>query len=172
MPKQDVTRITAINRLITEEVGDEEWITDLFKTESGYAPDRLIQQRIDSYDRTHSMRPALDGILFNPPITFAQAAAYHRTMQRGWDGRSSWWSGMKDKVASLIREGGKCVSISWDSTGLGISRGFIMERLLIVNHGGHWHDSIVTVERKTQMTQDGWHRPTPMGFVPDAIEGF
>jgi hypothetical protein len=150
MPKKDVTRIPIINQLLVEEMADDDfWLTDLFETESGrYAPNRLVEQRIDTYERTRSMLPILDGLLFNPPITFAQAAAYHRAVGYRWDGRSSWWSGMKDKAADLIRAGGKAICISWDSTGLGISRGFIMERLLIVNHGGHWHDSIVTVERK------------------------
>lgn len=149
MPQQDVTRIKAINQLIREEVGDGDWLTDLFETESGrYAPNRLINQRIDSYVQTRSMQPALDGVLFNPPISFAQAAAYHKAVGYKWDGRTSWWSGMKDQVADLIKDGGKAISISWDSTGLGASRGFTLERILIVNHGGHWHDTIVTVERK------------------------
>lgn len=148
MPKRNATRIPIINQLITEEVGDGDWLTDLFETQSErYAPSRLIQHRIDSHNHTRSMRPTLDGILFNPPISFAQAAAYHKTVGYGWDGRSSWWSGMKDKAADLIREGGTAICISWDSTGLGVSRGFKLERLLIVNHGGHWRDT-VTVERK------------------------
>jgi hypothetical protein len=90
----------------------------------------------------------LDGILFDAPISFAQAAAYHKAVGYRWDGRTSWWGGMKDNAAGLIKAGGKAISISWDSTGFGASRGFTLERILIVNHGGHWHDTIVTVERR------------------------
>ena len=149
MPKQDATRITAINQLLVQEMGDGDWLIDLFEAKSGrYAPNRLITQLTTQYDLTHSMQPTLDGILFNPPITFAQAAKYHKAVGYHWDGRSSWWSGMKDKAANIIKAGGKAICISWDSTGLGASRGFELERLLIVNHGGHWHDTIITVEHK------------------------
>jgi hypothetical protein len=144
MPKKDATRIPIINRLITEEVADGNWLTDLFEIESRrYAPNRLANYLFNP--------PHIgvgDGILFNPPISFRQAADYHKAVGYGWDGRSSWWSGMKDRVASLIKEGGKCITIGWDSNGLGASRGFVMERILMVAHGGHWRDTIVTVESK------------------------
>jgi hypothetical protein len=149
MPKKAITHIPAINDLLVEEMADGDWLIDLFETESGgYAPNRLNQQRMDNLDIDGLMRLTLDGVLFNPPISFAQAAAYHKAVGYSWDGRSSWWSGMKDQAAQLITNGGKAICLSWDSTGFGASRGFVLERLLIVNHGGHWRDTIVTVERK------------------------
>jgi hypothetical protein len=110
---------------------------------------RLITQLRGIHGLIDNAQASLDGVLFNPPISFAQAAAYHKAVGYSWDGRSSWWSDMKDQAAEIIREAGKAICLSWDSTGFGASRGFVLERLLIVNHGGHWHDTIVTVERKT-----------------------
>jgi len=36
----------------------------------------------------------------------------------------------------------------WNSMGLGINRGFRMDRILLVPHGGSKNDTIVTVETK------------------------
>jgi hypothetical protein len=55
---------------------------------------------------------------------------------------------LKDEVARITMMGGIVVSVGWDSNGIGIGRGFQMERILMVAHGGHWRDTIVTVERK------------------------
>lgn len=149
MPRKAITHIPAINNLLVEEMGDGDWLIDLFETQSRrYAPHRLNQQRMTSFHSDGLMRPTLDGVLFNPPISFAQAADYHKAVGYRWDGRSSWWSGMKDQAAELITNGGKAICLSWDSTGFGASRDFVLERMLIVNRGGHWHDTIVTVERK------------------------
>jgi len=142
MPKHDVAHTQQVNDLLVEEIGDTDWVIDLFPAvlteETIYAPHLLA--RFES--------ELVDGALFNPPTSFRQAEKYIKAFGMKWDGRSSWWSAMKDDAAHIIKKGGKCVSISWDSTGLGISRGFVLERLLIVNHGGHWRDTIVTVERK------------------------
>lgn len=55
---------------------------------------------------------------------------------------------LKDEVARVTMGNGVVISVGWDSNGLGKNRGFLMERILIVAHGGHWRDTIVTVERK------------------------
>lgn len=46
--------------------------------------------------------------------------------------------------------GGKVISFGWNSCGIGKTRGFEIERILIVCHGGHHNDTICTVEKKVQ----------------------
>lgn len=139
MPKSDVTRIQAVSNLLMESFGERE-VFDPFggRGDHLYIPDLLAAQRTNGEK----------GILFRPPITFRQAELYIKSHGKTWDGRSSWWEVLKDEVARITMMGGIVVSVGWDSNGIGIGRGFQMERILMVAHGGHWRDTIVTVERK------------------------
>jgi hypothetical protein len=138
MPKTDVAHIKPINGLLVEEMGDDLWVIDLFSSNQ-YAPSRLANLQ-------HTA--GVDGVLFNPPTSWKQAERYVKQHGQQWDGTTRWWSMMKDMAASIIRPGGKAICIGWDSNGLGKSRGFTLERMLVVAHGGHWHDTLICVERK------------------------
>lgn len=142
MPRADATRIRAINDLLVEEMGDEDfWLNPFGQRKNDdevYALDYLGRGN-DGFQ---------DGVILNPPTSFRQAEHYIKRFGLKWDGTTRWWADLKNEAARITKEGGKVVTISWDSTGLGVSRGFFLERVLMVNHGGHWHDTIVTVERK------------------------
>jgi hypothetical protein len=56
-------------------------------------------------------------------------------------------------MARITKVGGVVVCCGWNSNGLGKGRGFAMERLLVVAHGGSKNDTLVTVERKVAPTQ-------------------
>jgi hypothetical protein len=161
MPKSDVTRIKSVSALLVEEFGDKDVLDPFRPQEQRYALDRLRSLPNDSEQ----------AVLLRPPTSFQQAADYIRSHGMKWDGRTTWWAMLKDEVSRVTANGAVVISVGWDSNGLGQNRWFNLERILLVGHGSHWHDSIVTVERK-RMTQDEWHRTTPMGFVPDAIVGF
>ena len=67
-----------------------------------------------------------------------------------WDGRISFWSDAKDEICRILKIGGKSICFGWNSNGIGNKRGFQIERILIVPHGGMHNDTIVTVETKVQ----------------------
>lgn len=54
----------------------------------------------------------------------------------------------KDLMSSLLKENGIAITCGWNSNGFGKSRGFKVEEILLVQHGGAHNDTIVTVERK------------------------
>lgn len=62
--------------------------------------------------------------------------------------QSSFWSNQKKEIARIVKTGGKVISFGWNSGGIGKKLGFEIERILLVPHGGHHNDTIVTVERK------------------------
>ena len=64
--------------------------------------------------------------------------------------QSSWYSNIKDEISRLTDVGNLVISASWNSNGIGASRGFEIEEILIVAHGGWHNDTIVTVECKVQ----------------------
>ena len=55
---------------------------------------------------------------------------------------------VKDILSSKIKGGGLAISFGWSSGGFGKNRGFEIEEILLVPHGGHHYDTIVVVERK------------------------
>jgi len=64
------------------------------------------------------------------------------------DGQRRFLTIVRDRVMRLVKPRGIVISFGWDSTGMGINRGFEIVEILLINHGGHHHDTIVTVERR------------------------
>ena len=59
-----------------------------------------------------------------------------------------YWADCKNEIARILKPGGKAICFGWSSMGLGKNRGFEMNRILLVPHGGSKNDTICTVEQK------------------------
>jgi hypothetical protein len=51
-------------------------------------------------------------------------------------------------ICDKIKVGGYAISFGWNSNAFGATRGFEVVEILLVPHGGHHNDTIVTVEQK------------------------
>ena len=91
---------------------------------------------------------AVDGVLFDPPYSTAQALRKYKPVHNGTAGRAEYWARCKDEIARIVRPGGKSICFGWDSTGIGKTRGFELERTLLICHGACHNDTIITVESK------------------------
>jgi hypothetical protein len=49
----------------------------------------------------------------------------------------------------VLKVGGIVLSFGWNTNGIGLARGFNIEEILLVAHGGAKNDTICTVERKS-----------------------
>ena len=65
-----------------------------------------------------------------------------------------YWADCKNEIARILRVGGKVICFGWNSMGLGKNRGFEMQRILLVPHGGSKNDTIVTVEQKLDIPKE------------------
>ena len=98
-----------------------------------------------------------DLVLYDPPYSITQAAQLYKSY--GVDkletsvSNMGYWARCKDEVARITTYGGLVLCCGWNSNGIGKERGFTMEQLLVVAHGGSKNDTIVTVERKTRKKQ-------------------
>lgn len=94
------------------------------------------------------------GALFDPPYSFVMAQRKYPLISEGYKCTASFASYIakcKNELARLIEAGGKAICFGWDSNGLGPGRGFELQRIMLVCHGGsHPNDTIVTVEHKSQ----------------------
>jgi len=84
-----------------------------------------------------------DTVLFDPPYSITQARMYGKEFAS-----MKYWKECKDEIARILKPGGKAICFGWSSMGLGKNRGFEMNRILLVPHGGSKNDTIVTVETK------------------------
>lgn len=88
---------------------------------------------------------ALDGILLDPPYSLHQVTISYE----GYGSkRVIALTPVYDQCARVIKAGGHCISFGWNSNGLGKKRGFEIEGIVLIPHGGHHNDTIVTIERK------------------------
>lgn len=103
---------------------------------------------IEFLERMNDEKRFFDGGLFDPPYSTEQALRSYKAKYQGTAGREEYHSRCKDELARLIKPRGKAICFGWTSAGLGINRGFSLERIMLVCHGAAHYDTIVTVERK------------------------
>lgn len=155
MPNKFTFRVKPIAELLSTEMGPHLW-ADPFAGETSPA---TITNDADESRPVHYHEDGLDflklldkdsvyGVLFDPPYSTEQALRKYKPVQGGTAGRAEYWAKCKDEIARVVCTGGKAICFGWDSTGIGKTRGFELERVLLVCHGACHNDTIITVERK------------------------
>lgn len=160
MPNRWTFKIKPIADLLREEMDGGIWV-DPFAGEHSPAnitndlnPERPTMYHMDAIDFLRTFEDdSVDGVLYDPPYSQRQVKECYDGIQGGlkWDGRMTFWSESKNEVARIVKSTGKVICFGWNSMGLGEKRGFKMQRILLVPHGGSRNDTICTVEVK----QDG-----------------
>ncbi len=152
MPSTRQFSIPAIARLIREECDgcDQKSVIEPFP----------YQAKRDAFEYLKSLPTASVSVcLLDPPYSSKQAvdnynvdnnngssSSVFRTIT--WQSPKAFWSQMRDEITRVIRPGGKCITLAWNSQGIGKGRGFEITRILLVAHGGGRNDTILTVEKK------------------------
>lgn len=94
-----------------------------------------------------------DGVLFDPPYSATQAKRLYDTLGLRFTadmGRPEYWSKCLTECGRILKRGGKAICFGWNSNGLGKSRGFTLEKILLIAHGSRRNDTIITVEVKNE----------------------
>ena len=156
MPNRWTFTIKPIKELLIVEMSGVLWI-DPFAGKNSPAD---YTNDIDKTCPTNYHKDALEflketkglyaGALYDPPYSLTQARMYGKKEYANM----LYWKQCKDELARLIMPGGKAICFGWNSNGLGKCRGFELERVLLVAHGGSKNDTIVTVERKGNSSHD------------------
>jgi hypothetical protein len=152
MPNKYTFKIKPIKELLVEEVRQPQYWLDPF---AGYNSPAFMTNDLDPQSPAKHHKDALeflcgflpesyDGILYDPPYSITQARMYGKKEFSSM----KYWADCKNEMARIIKPGGKAICFGWNSMGLGKNRGFRIERILLVAHGGSKNDTIVTVETK------------------------
>lgn len=141
--------IKPIKELLKNEVIGKWWL-DPFSGKNGkkYAQitNDIEQNGFDALNFMQGRKDnEFDGVLYDPPYSITQARKYGKKEFSSM----KYWAECKNEIARIIKPGGKAICFGWSSMGLGKNRGFEMNRILLVPHGGSKNDTIVTVETKT-----------------------
>ncbi len=160
MPNKHTFTIKPIKELLTQEVDKALNICDPF---AGYFspahisndlnPDAPTGSHIDALDFL-KMQPNnhFDLVIYDPPYSFRQVSEMYKGMGiEKFDPRQTrqdYWADVRNELGRICKVKGKAFSCGWNSNGLGKTRGFMVEKILLVPHGGNRNDTIVTVEVK------------------------
>jgi hypothetical protein len=165
MPCKFTFSMESVKSLLKQEMLGPDWIDPFagkyspanlqndadLERESDFHMDGLEFLRLMNLDKRH-----FDGGIFDPPYSVEQALCSYKAKCEGTAGREEYHSRCKDELARLIKPGGKAICFGWTSAGLGVNRGFSLERIMLVCHGAAHYDTIVTVERKWNTQAEMW----------------
>jgi hypothetical protein len=94
---------------------------------------------------------SVDKLAFDPPYSPRQLKEMYGGAGLAYDTKCSYWSELKNEIMRIMKINGVVVSFGWNSMGIGKNRGFKIEEILLVPHGGNHNDTIVTVEKKVTL---------------------
>lgn len=90
--------------------------------------------------------------LFDPPYSPRQIAECYKGFGREVTTKdtqnAALYKRVRDALDPLILPGGVCLSFGWSTNGMGKGRGYVIEEILLVAHGGAHNDTICMAERK------------------------
>lgn len=102
--------------------------------------------------------------IFDPPYSPRQISECYRNIGRevGMAGtqNAALYKRVRDALDAIIAPGGIVLSFGWNSAGMGTTRGYVQDELLLVAHGGGHNDTICVAERKAIPAPDLFARPT------------
>lgn len=91
--------------------------------------------------RTWKFKTRFNTILLDPPY------AYRKSMEMYNGHVASPFKQLKDEIPKIMYNGGKVITFGYHSVSMGKTRGFEVEHILLMSHGGAIHDTIATIER-------------------------
>lgn len=162
MPNKWTFSIKPIRDLLKEEVNTEKelWVDPFAgmyspaQETNDLNPERKTKYHMEAIDFLKTFKDnSVDGVLFDPPYSPRQVKECYEGIGLNCTSeqtKQSFYSKAKDEIARILKPNGKAICFGWTSMGICMSRGFVMQRILLVPHGGSKNDTIVTVEIKKQ----------------------
>ena len=166
MPSMHTFTIKPIKELLERYVGSDtliskmngRWI-DPFAGENSPAqetndhnPEKPTKYHLEAIDFVNTFQDeSIDGALFDPPYSCRQVSEHYKVIGKKatqLDTSTNFYTRVLNPLANKIKVGGYCISFGWNTNAMGKNRGFEIVEILIVAHGGHHNDTLVTVERK------------------------
>jgi len=152
MPNKRTFQIKPIKELLERYVNYETWL-DPFARNSNFchcSNDINVKTKawkhLDALEFLDMFGNA-EGVLFDPPYSPTQMKESYKNAGLTTTEQlmqSSFYSKIKNKIAVIKPD--TVISFGWNSNGMGKGRGYAIEEILLVAHGGNHNDTICMVE--------------------------
>lgn len=159
MPNKNTFNIKPVKELLLKYINPKLLTIDPFANNSKLA--NITNDLDPSFDTDYHLDAleflklfksnSVDCVLYDPPYSPRQVSESYKKLKHTVNKettQSSYWSKQKNEIARILKNNGICISCGWNSNGIGKKRGFIIEELLVIAHGGNHNDTLVLVERK------------------------
>lgn len=107
---------------------------------------------MDAEDFCRSFHCTVDLALFDPPYSPRQISECYKNFGREVTAKdtqnAALYKRVRDALDPLIALDGIVLSFGWSSNGMGKGRGYQIEEVMMVAHGGAHNDTICIAERK------------------------
>jgi hypothetical protein len=160
MPSKNTFSIKPINELVMKYAVEDIESCDPFANKNRIA--KHCNDLDPQYNTEHCMDAieflkqfpddSMDLVLFDPPYSPRQVSECYKSLDMTVNmqtTQSSFWGNLKKEIHRVIKTNGIVITFGWNSGGIGKTKGFAIEEILIVPHGGWHNDTICTVERLT-----------------------
>lgn len=160
MPNKNTFTILPIKQLLQRYCNQKQIIIEPFANNSKWGtirndlnPEYDTDFHMDALEFLKQFKNEFaDVVLYDPPFSIHQAQecykSYGTEKLKTTPSSMKYWGDCKNEVARILKPNGIAICCGWSSMGIGINRGFEMQEILLVPHGGSKNDTIVTVEKK------------------------
>lgn len=159
MPNSRTFSIEPIGKFVKKYTDGKRMVVDPFANESKIAnitndlnPDYATDYHMDALDFL-KMFPdeSIDVVIYDPPYSIRQVSECYKNFGKEVTSEKtsfSWRKKHMEEIKRILKKGGYCLCFGWNSNGVGKNRGFELEEILLIAHGGGRNDTICTAERK------------------------
>jgi hypothetical protein len=162
MPNPETFSIPPIGAFVRRYLSKSKISVDPFSRNKNMAtytndldPSTSAQRHVDAEQFAkvlHSCGVVADLLLFDPPYSPRQISECYKNIGRevGMVGtqNGALYKRVRDAMDPLLIKGGIALSFGWNSGGFGQKRGYEIEEIMLVAHGGGHNDTICLAERK------------------------
>jgi hypothetical protein len=165
MPSGDTFSMLPVKHLLKRWLKIGDVIVDPFARNSKIAtytndlnPDTAAEYHLEASDFCDLLikqNVVADVVLFDPPYSPRQISELYSQIGKKCTTKttqnSALYKSVRDRLDSLLRSGGIAISFGWNSSGFGLGRGYSIQEIRLIAHGGAHNDTIVVVEQKNGM---------------------
>lgn len=163
MPNSATFSIKPIKEFVEKNIEGREIIIDPFARDCKYGtitndlnPEFDTNFHMDALDFLKMFpNDYADCIIYDPPYSLRQVSECYKGVGievTKETTQSSWRAKHLDEIARVLKPDGVVLCFGWNSNGVGKKRGFEIEQILLVPHGGSKNDTICTKEIKKVKT--------------------
>ena len=158
VPNKWTFSIKPIKKLLQEEMNGDLWIDPYAgmnspaKIKNDINPTMKTDYHLDALEFIKMFDDeSVNGVLLDPPYSYRQISDCYKELCLPVDmhtTQSSWYLRVQRQIRRILKPGGKVICCGWNSNGINDKKNFSVTRVLLVAHGSHRNDTIVTVQER------------------------